>query len=137
MTDVPGDTPNSEAWRVPAALRIGKDIVEIEVNPPTVTSLDLNPRPMVSYPVLPLPVLQYAKERDCEWMWERLRPENGSHPSAEVLGCTESVYVPVEADAGCCLRVTCTPTAAAPSGVRRGNAFTATAGTRVQTAPSG
>lgn len=130
MTDVPGDTPNSEAWRVPAALRIGNEIVEIDVNPPTVTALDLNPRPIVSYPILPLPMLQYATEGDCEWMWERLHKENGSHASAEVLGCTEKVYVPAEADAGCCLRVTCTPTAACPSGLRRGDAFTATTGMR-------
>lgn len=126
--DVPAGTPNSEAWRSPAALRVGSEVFEIEINPPTVTSLDLHPRPMVSYPVIPLPVVQYAAEGDCEWLWERLQKDNGSKASSVVLDCTERVYVPVDADAGCCLRVTCTPTATSASGIHRGDVLEATTG---------
>eukprot|EP00892_Ulva_mutabilis_P008163 jgi/Ulvmu1/5719/UM024_0071.1 len=123
---VPPGTPNSDAWREPAALCIGSDVIDIVFNPPTVTSLDLHPRPMVSYPILPLPELQYASTEDCEWSWERLRHGNGSETSVQALCCSERVYVPVEADAGCQLRVTCTPRSGSDSSHTAGEPAAAT-----------
>lgn len=125
---VPGATPNSDAWREPAALRIGNDIVDIDFNPPTVTSMELHPRPIVSYPVLPLPALEYASASDCIWLWERVGHGDSAQASAEPVGCTERVYVPVEADAGCRLRITCTPASGSGPTQRIGASFQATTG---------
>lgn len=73
-SDQPVDpgTPNSEAWRPPAALSVGQEVVSITYNPPTVTSLEVPPRLMPGFPVLATVEVSYAAAEQCEWQWLRV-----------------------------------------------------------------
>lgn len=72
------ETPNSEAWRPPAALSVGPELVPITYNPPTVTALELPSRLMPGFPVLANVDLTFADSKACEWEWMRLPPGQGS-----------------------------------------------------------
>jgi hypothetical protein len=93
-TPVHPETPNSEAWRPPAALSVGSDVVPITYNPPTVIALELPSRLIPGFPVLANVQLMYADEKACEWEWLRLLPGQGMHQSAlhDVCMLVESVH---------------------------------------------
>lgn len=73
------ETPNWLAWRPPAALSVGHELVTITYNPPTVTSLELPTRLLPGFPVLAHAQVEYADESACEWQWLRLPPSKGVH----------------------------------------------------------
>jgi hypothetical protein len=141
---VPAETPNSQAWRPPAALVVGACVLPIEFNPPTVEALEMPPRPAATFPVLPVLELMYADESACEWEWFRLaegapvpasraaaaaRPP-GEGTALERLECTDSVYTPTDADIGRRLLARCTPVATQGGVTRRGEPVDATSGVR-------
>ena len=72
------ETPNSLAWRPPAALSVGQELVNITYNPPTVTSLELPSRILPGHPVLAHAQVEYADESACEWQWRRLPTAEGA-----------------------------------------------------------
>lgn len=71
---VDGDTPNCDAWRPPAALSVGHEVVPITYNPPTVAGLDVAPRVMPGFPVVASAEVLYADVAACEWEWLRVPP---------------------------------------------------------------
>lgn len=73
------ETPNSEAWRPPAALCVGAEVIPIIYNPPTVTHLELPPRLMPGFPMFANVEVLYADAQSCQWEWLRLPPEPGAH----------------------------------------------------------
>lgn len=69
---------------------------------------------------LPLALqLHFADEGSCRWQWSRLRPGSGTWEP--VAGATTRRYWPTAEDAGCRLRVECTPARWSDLGSSNGN----------------
>lgn len=68
--------------------------------------------------------LHFSEEAACRWQWSRQHP--GSTAWEALPGATGRRYLPTPADAGCRLRVECTPARRAPA--EDGNADGAGAG---------
>lgn len=103
-------TTNEAAWRQGRLLRVGAASYCVCFNPPTLDRVELHGTPFLGIPVVPALQLHFAADEDCTWEWSR-RPYN--QPSAQwerIPGASQRGYTPEAEDAGCMLRVTCTPT---------------------------
>lgn len=125
---IDGATPNAEAWLGARVLRVGQDLFEISVNPPTAEAVSLQAFPLVGYPLLPNFTLAFADEDECRWRWLRRRAAGGSNGGGaggngaggsngggaaagewEDTGCRDACYTPAPKDEGCVLRAELTP----------------------------
>ena len=122
--EVPGETPNEEAWVQGGTLRLGEDVLRVERNPPTVASIGSERRPTVGFELRPSFSVDFGEPDLCLWNWERQAPQEKAPAAAEAAwedtGGTGHAYVPSEADAGKRLRVTCTPRGRAAPGASPG-----------------
>lgn len=121
-------TPNGQAWPQAALLRVGSQVFDVLLNPPTVETLALPGFPMAGYPVLPVAALAFADQELCKWRWLRKMHSSGKGSSSskdkaaaaagdwEDTGCSSMCYTPTQQDIGYMLRVECTPAAAAAAG---------------------
>jgi len=107
---IPGSTRNQEAWTRGSVLRLGPQLFELTLNPPTVESLSLQRFAMVGYPLLPTLNLSFCHPGATQWKWSRHAKREGELGERwEDTGCREMRYTPTEADLGCMLRVECLP----------------------------
>ena len=118
--EVPGETPNEEAWVEGGTLSLGGDVLRIEKNSPTVASLEAERRPVVGFELRPPFSVVFGEPELCLWNWERQAALEKGPAAWESTGGTGHAYVPAEADAGKRLRVTCTPRGQAPPGASPG-----------------
>jgi 2',5'-phosphodiesterase len=120
-------TPNAAAWTAARRLRVGAELFDVSLNPPTVEAISLQAFPMVGYPLLPTATLAFADPAVCRWRWLRQRGGGGGGAGGngapedglggwEDTGCSEACYTPVPADEGCMLRAECTPARAGGPG---------------------
>ena len=107
---IPGSTRNQEAWTCASVLRLGPQLFELTLNPPTVESLSLQRFAMVGYPLLPTLNLSFCHPGATQWKWSRHAKREGELGEGwEDTGCRAMRYSPTEADLGCMLRVECLP----------------------------
>ncbi|KIY94553.1 hypothetical protein MNEG_13410 [Monoraphidium neglectum] len=102
-------TANADAWLAGSLLRVGPDLFEVCINPPTVETLTLQAFPLVGYPLLPAAQLAFADADACRWRWLRRRAGGGDWEPVGGVGGGGACYAPAEEDEGCMLRVECTP----------------------------
>ena len=112
--EVPGETPNEEAWEQGGTLSVGSAELRVERNPPTVASLEAERRPVVGCSLRPQFSVDFGDTELCLWKWEReVLPGHGPTETEATLwvdtGGVGHAYVPTEVDSGKRLRVTCTP----------------------------
>jgi 2',5'-phosphodiesterase len=97
---------NEEAWADGRLLRVGEQQYRVDLNPPLLDQVVLHGRPFVGIPLVPAVQLHFADEAACQWQWQRQAPGGAWQP---LPGATRRRYVPLPEDAGCLLRVQCTP----------------------------
>jgi len=101
---------NSDAWMHGSVLRVGDDLLTVEVNPPGVETLKLPLSPVVGVPQTPFVSIIDAEAAESCWEWERGRTaKDGGAVQWETASCSSQMYVPTDEDVGCVLRVTCKP----------------------------
>jgi 2',5'-phosphodiesterase len=98
---------NEEAWRHGRLLRVGAAAYRVDLNPPLLDRLELHGTPFVGIPLVPAMQAHFTEEEACRWRWLRAAP--GAVEFQPIQGATCRRYVPRPEDAGCRLRVECTP----------------------------
>ena len=110
----PSLVTNEDAWLHGRLLRIGETDYMIEVNPPLAESVGTHGIPFIGIPVVAVPKLLFSDVKDCTWRWWRRVPGSNKQQSSadwQLISDAQSQgYIPTDEDAGCMLRVECTPT---------------------------
>ena len=116
------ETVNSNAWKSGHILLIGNQKYQIDVNPPSVLSLELPDSMMSGFPVIPLVTLEFATRSDSKFLWYKrnLNSVKEESPMENKMNCCEEnskwtfikegfTYVPSNDDLGSKLKVICIP----------------------------
>mmetsp|Transcript_8553 Transcript_8553/g.53439 ORF Transcript_8553/g.53439 Transcript_8553/m.53439 type:complete len:825 (-) Transcript_8553:527-3001(-) len=120
---IQGDTTNGLAWQPGRVLRMGKEQMIIEYNPPTVEKIQMHAKPIVGLPLCPVVELRYADLEACAWRWYRTIPAPKVHrkqreeielPTPNRIDWQGRIYLPREEDVGHLITVECVPGSSAP-----------------------
>ena len=109
--------PNKDAWKDGSVLKIDQQSYRVELNPPTILSLQLPTSFMSGFPIFPTIELDFAEKQYCSYKWSKSISQDVTEASKfgeiewEMVG-THFCYTPTVHEVGCYLRLECTPASA-------------------------